>query len=128
MNQSGLEKRKISRLEDNVFISTDSSPSSTGEFKAVTQNIGVGGLMFETEEEISVGKELKFEIYQPTKSSKDIIFSLPVLAKVVWVKRIKKDHFEQGENRYMTGVEFMEIREEDRQRIAEYLEDNCIKR
>ncbi|MBI4655091.1 MAG: PilZ domain-containing protein [Nitrospirae bacterium] len=123
-----LERRKSPRLEDNIFVFNESGFSSTGKFKAVTKNISAGGLMFETEGKIPVEKELKFEIYQPTKSSKDVIFSLPVLAKVIWTKRTEKDNFEQGENRYMIGAKFIEIKEEDRQRIAKYVDDNYVKR
>lgn len=119
-----LEKRRFPRLEDNIFVFSDSGFSPPGEFKALTRNISAGGLMLETEKEIPIEKELKFEIYQPTKNSKDVIFSLPVLAKVSWIKKIEKDKFEEGENRYRVGIEFSEIKEEDRQKITKYVEQN----
>ncbi len=118
-----LGRRKFSRLKENIFIFGNSRLSQLKEFKAVTEDIGAGGLMFKTEEEIPDQGELELEIYQPMDCDKMMVLSIAVLAKVKWIRKIEKDNFEQGENRYMIGVEFIEIREEDRQRIAMYLEE-----
>jgi len=119
----GLEKRKFPRLKENMFILCSLPLSSSDEFKAITCDIGGGGLMFETERNISRESKLELELYQPIICSKNIIFSIPVLAKVVWKKEIEKDNFEQGENRYRIGIEFLEIKEEDRKRITKYVEE-----
>jgi c-di-GMP-binding flagellar brake protein YcgR len=119
-----LERRKFSRLKDNIFILGSLKSSPTEEFKAITNNISADGIMFETERNISKDSELELEIYQPVNRHKDIIFSIPVLARVIWVEELKKDNFEQGENIYRIGIEFSEIKEEDRQRVAKFINES----
>jgi c-di-GMP-binding flagellar brake protein YcgR len=119
-----LEKRKFPRLKDNIFILgvLNSTPIFIGaEFKAFTRDISGGGLMFDTDRDIPAGSELELEIYQPSNSGKNIIFSVHAAAKVTWTRGIEKDAFEEGENRYQVGVEFSEIKEEDRQRIVNFV-------
>lgn len=79
--------------------------------------------MFEIERDIPQDSGLELEIYQPVGRYKRMIFSIPVLAKVIWIRQIEKDNFEAGENKYKIGIEFSEIKEEDRQRITKYLEE-----
>jgi c-di-GMP-binding flagellar brake protein YcgR len=116
-----LESRRYPRLKDNILIFGNlmSSP-----FKAFTQDISVGGLMFESERNISKERQLEIEIYQPADPHKHMIFSIAVLAKIIWVKKIVKENFEPGENKYRIGMEFSKIKDEDRHRIAEYIENN----
>lgn len=119
----GLEKRKFPRFKDNIFILGKLRSSPTEEFKAFTENISAGGLMLESERDISKEGQLELEIYQPMNCGKKKILSIPVLAKVIWIRQIEKDNFEKGENKYKIGIEFSEIKEEDRQRIAKYVEE-----
>ncbi len=115
------ERRKFPRVEDNIFILGSLKANHAAGFKAFTRDISGGGLMFETDRNIPAGSELELEIYQPSNSGKRIIFSVHVIAKVAWIKGIAKDAFEEGENRYQVGVEFSEIKEEDRQRIVNFV-------
>lgn len=119
---SSSERRKYPRLKDNVFIFGNLTSNPTGEFKAFTRDISAGGLMFETEKDIPQDMRLDLEIYQPRDRRKSMIFSIPVLTKIVWKRKIEKDNFEQGENKYRVGIEFSEIKEEDRKIIAKYVE------
>jgi c-di-GMP-binding flagellar brake protein YcgR len=123
-----LERRRYSRLRDNVFIFGNVMTNSGDEFKAFTQNISVGGLMFETERDISQESELELEIYQPMESDKRVIFSIFVRAKVIWAEKRGKGNFEQGENRYRIGIEFSEIKDEDRQIVIKYVARRLLKR
>lgn len=116
-----IERRKFPRLKDNIFILGAVKANHAYEFKAFTRNIGGGGLMFETDRDIPAGSELELEIYQPSDSGKNVIFSVHVVAKAAWTKEIEKDAFEEGENRHQVGVEFSEIKEEDRQRIVNFV-------
>ncbi len=122
----GLEKRKVPRFNGQILISAHFN--STGEIKVLTENISEGGLMFETTRAIQRDTLLEMEIYQPICSCKSMIFSIPALVKVVWIKQRQKDHFEKGENKYTVGGEFLEIKEEDRQRIAKYVKDKMTGR
>ncbi|OGW30404.1 MAG: hypothetical protein A2X54_01120 [Nitrospirae bacterium GWF2_44_13] len=121
-----LEKRKFPRLTDNIFILGALKANHADEFKAFTRDISGGGLMFETDRDIPAGSELELEIYQPSNSGKRIIFSVHVIAKVAWTRAIEKDAFEEGENRYQVGVEFSEIKEEDRQRIVNFVNGHIM--
>jgi c-di-GMP-binding flagellar brake protein YcgR len=121
-----LEKRKFPRLKDNIFILGVLKANHAAEFKAFTRDISGGGLMFETDRDIPAGSELELEIYQPSDSGKNIIFSVHVAAKAAWTKEIKKDAFEEGENRYQVGVEFSEIKKEDRQRIVNFVNGSMM--
>lgn len=120
----GLERRRSPRLNDNIFIfgRLDSSES----FDALTGDINADGLMFEFNRDISQNIKLEMEIYQPIICCKSRIYSIPVLARVAWIRKIEKDHFEKGENQYIVGVEFLEIKEEDRQRIVKYAEESAV--
>ena len=130
-NPQNSERRTFPRIEDDIFIFINISPSSntvsntaTRRFKAFTKNISAGGLMFETEENIiERDNELELEIYQPVNPDRTMIFSLPVLAKVIWIQKIEKEHFENGENKYLIGVTFLHIKEQDRQKIVKYADE-----
>lgn len=124
----GSERRKCRRLKDNVFIFGNLTSSSTEEFKAFTRNISAGGLMFDTEKDIPQDARLGLEIYQPRDRRKTVIFSTSVLARVVWERKIEKDNFEETENKYRIGIEFLEIKEEDRKRIAMYVEEHPLEK
>lgn len=129
------ERRKFTRLEDNIFffgnLSSDSinlMPDSIGGFKTFTRNICAGGLMFEMDNNIiKESDKLELEIYQPINRDKTMIFSIPVLAKVIWTKKIEKEHFKNGENKYQIGIGFLEIEEEHEQKIAEYIKESAGK-
>ena len=120
-NVQNLDKRKFPRVKDNIFIRYLLGSSSYPKARAVASDISAGGLMFETEESIIPGDELEMEIYQPVKRSKNMIFAIPVLAKVIWRRTIPKDNFEQGENSYRLGLKFLEIKEKDREIISNYV-------
>ncbi len=117
-----LKRRKSSRLKDKIFIFGKFRLSPTTEFKVFTENISAGGLMFEIERDIPNQSELELEIYQPMDRDKRVILSIPTWARVKWLKKIEKDNFHQGENRYRVGIEFSEIKEEDTKVIATYIQ------
>lgn len=119
-----LERRRSPRLKDNIYIFGKLKTSPPEDFKAFTQDISAGGLMIETEKDISKESELELEIYQPRDRDKRVIFSIPIWSKVIWIQKIEKEKFEEGENRYRVGIEFSEIREEDRQRVAKFISES----
>lgn len=123
-----LEGRKFIRFKDSIFIFCDSGSDPSAEFKTITQNISGGGAMLETERQIRPGRELKLEIYQPAGRRKKVIFSIPVLAKVVWNRKIERTSFEEGENKYRMGLKFLDIKDEDRQRIVKYVEESVLEK
>lgn len=115
------ERRKYPRLKDNIFISYRLKSKI---FKAISQDISGGGLMFEADRKIPLGADLELEIYQPANSFKTLIFVIPVLVKVTWRKKIKYGFLEMGENEYKVGVSFSRMSEDNRKRIIKYVTDN----
>jgi len=116
-----LDKRNFSRIQDRILIICNSN-SSPG-LKAFTKDISAGGLMLELDRKIPVGDKLDLEICQPINRDKTIILSITTLVKVIWVGKIGRDKFEEGENKYKMGVQFLEINEDNRSRIADYIEN-----
>lgn len=119
-----FERRKFPRLKENIFIlyRLESAPSDKFN-KAFTNNISARGLMFEGETNIPAGTKLELEIYQPIKRSKTVILSIPAFAEVIWIRNIEKQNSELGENKYRIGIEFLEIKQQDRKKIVKYIEE-----
>ena len=124
-SHNGLKERKFSRVKENIFILQHLKSGNPDKFMAITCDIGGGGLMFETERSILQGETLDFEIYQPIDPRKIIFFSILAKAKVIWSRKIDKDNFGEGENKYRVGVEFLEINGEDRKRVDTYVKKLC---
>lgn len=120
----GLERRKLPRLKDNIFIFGKLGSNPIEEFKAISKDISAGGLMFEVEKDIPKESKLELEIYQPGNQDKTIFFSIHILARVAWIKRLERENLEQGENKYRAGIEFLEIKQEDRQRVTKFINES----
>lgn len=121
-----VERRKFPRIKDNIFILGNSSLRPKEKFKVFTKNICAGGLNFETDRSISQGEILDIDLYQPVDCLKNVIFSISANVKVIWTAEISESHFDE-ENRYEVGAQFVEIDDEDRRRIAKYVE-GCMHR
>lgn len=122
--QSGLERRKFPRVKENTFMlySLDAEPYT--EFKATVCDISVSGLRFATEINIAPQTKLTLELFQPFGCDKTTIFSITVKAEIVWIRKIIKEKTCcEGENIYEVGIRVMEIEEEDRYRITQYVEE-----
>ena len=78
--------------------------------------------MFEKENSFHAGTVLYLEIYLQSNPTEDTIYSTPNKAKVIWVNRKENASKELGSNKYQIGLEFIEMKTEDRERIIEYAE------
>ncbi len=120
---AGQERRKFQRIENPFFISYRlEGDHSFGVSKAIGENISGGGLMFEKENSFHAGTVLYLEIYLQSNPTEDTIYSTPAKTKVVWVNGKENVSKELGSNKYQIGLEFIEIKTEDRERIIEYVE------
>lgn len=129
------DQRQFPRIKDNIFIfgnlklhstnlGTNPLANPIGGFRVFAKNISAGGLMFETQRNIfDENDELELEIYQPLNRDKTKVFCIPVSAKVIWIKKMDKEQFKNGQNTYRIGIRFWEIKEEDRQKIIKYVKD-----
>lgn len=118
------EKRRDPRSEENIFTFYKLKSDNLDKFRAITCNISGNGLMFKTERDILKDEIIDLEIYQPFNQCKSIFLSIPVKSKVVWIEKICKNYFHEGENKFKVGMQFEEINEEDRKKIVKYVEEN----
>lgn len=120
----GIERRKHTRLDKNRGIVFYRLQGRNNErmLESFINNISVNGLSFGTFEPIKAGDNLECEIYQLIDCQKNIIISICVFTKVIWVNRKEKISKARGGDKYQIGAEFVEIEKEDRDRIIEYVE------
>jgi len=121
------ERRKFSRIEDNIFIFCKLKPDCRAT-EWITKDISEMGLRFESDKFVPPSTFMEMEIYHPLDYLKSRIVSIYVLANVVWVKEIKKGGRYKGSNRYIAGVKFTKISKQDRGIIVNYMKEKFKKR
>jgi len=120
----GSDKRKFPRVKENMLMlySLDAEPYT--EFKAIVCDISINGLRFATEMNMVPQTKLSLEVFQSFDRDKTTILSIPIKAETVWIRKIiKRKTCCEGENIYEVGIRVMEIKGEDRCRIAQYVEE-----
>ena len=78
---------------------------------AITRNVGENGLRIISNEFIPPATNLILEIFLPS-----LIGQIRALCKVIWAEKRRYS------NQYDIGMEFIEITEEDKRYIAEFIE------
>ncbi|MFB0527465.1 MAG: PilZ domain-containing protein, partial [bacterium] len=121
------ERRKFSRIGDNIFIFCKLKPDYR-VIEWITKDISEMGLSFGSDKFVSPSTFVEMEIYQPLDYLKSKIVSIYVLANVVWVKEIRKVNRCKGSNRYIGGVKFTKISKQDRGIIVNYVNERLKKR
>ena len=125
MNIAGLkEKRKFPRLNTRAFILYRfMEKKRLNMIKGFTNNISTGGLMFETDRQILTQGIFILEIYQPLGQSGEEIISISTTAKIKWVNQIDIPDKYKGSNKHRIGIEFVEMNNDERKTITEYVQD-----
>ena len=111
------ERRKFVRLNINVEINytiITLPPHKQFTIPIQSKNIGGGGICLISEQELKTGELLKLEIKLPEDPP-----TVHALGRVVWVKPFSLAT--EKSKRFDMGVEFIEISQEDRQRINKYV-------
>jgi Tfp pilus assembly protein PilZ len=110
-------KREFARLNLNVRVDwrkIDDTVDVLGKFPDATRNISAGGLCLSMDEELQVGDELQLRMELPPKKI------INAKGKVVWISEFEIDN--RGYKKmYNTGIKFIEIRDEDREEINEFV-------
>lgn len=110
-------KREFARLNLNVRVDwrkIDDTVDVLGKFPDATRNISAGGLCLSMDEELQVGDELQLRMELPPKKI------INAKGKVVWISEFEVD--KRGYKKmYNTGIKFIEIRDEDREEINEFV-------
>ncbi len=108
-----IERRKYPRLEEEILLVYKLAESAKIE-SCSTKDISGGGVSFETDVPASVGDIIWVEINKPARNGSGRLLTVYSFVQVRWVKRISKD-------RYEVGVEFTDMKEEDRNQIISYV-------
>jgi len=108
------ERRRFVRLDINVKVRWKRIEQINKEENEVTKNISGGGICLITEEKLNEGDTLYLEIELP---SGELIYAR---GRVVWVNEYEIIGVE-AKKKYDVGIEFIEIKEEDREEIGRYI-------
>ncbi|MCM8774490.1 MAG: PilZ domain-containing protein [Candidatus Omnitrophica bacterium] len=108
------ERRKFLRIEVavNVVYSVIGNEQLSGE--AVTKNISEGGICLVVHNKIDLNSLLSLKIHLPDGKE-----PIQVTGKVVW--KAEYTFIIIQESRYDLGIQFLDISETDRNRIANYV-------
>lgn len=111
---AGIERRRYPRLRAAVIEYSFLDKESIQE-AAFTRDVGAGGISIIVNEKIETATTLLLKIYLPEYND-----PLRAKGKVVWrqesIFKLPKT------TRYDIGIEFLEISEEDKQKISEYVQ------
>ncbi len=113
MKWNGSEKRRFIRAEYpcKIILVTPSEHTIITH----TENIGAGGVRVVIDEKLDILSTLLIELY---------ITAVPLVARgrVVWVVDTPVEAIDETE-RYDTGIEFYEIKDQDRRAINDLVEE-----
>ena len=111
----GIERRRYPRIHA-TFVEYSPIREIIPQKKSFTENVSPGGICFLVDEEIGVNTLLSLKIYLPDNRD-----AIEAKARVVWTKVSSFLSVEKRKH-YDLGLEFVEIDENDRQRIWQYIE------
>jgi len=111
------ERRQYPRVNTTMSIQYRGiRQASDSVMGAIARDISSGGIRVLVNEFISVFTRLVVEVYIPSTSE-----AVKVVSKVAWIQ--KRPHGEQ----YEVGMQFMDMAEEDRRNISEFVERSIPK-
>lgn len=109
-------RRRFSRIGEKVALQyrvrENDARSGADAGEPMSINIGGGGLLFGIEEPVAISAVMDIEINLPVSP-----IPMSVVARVVRVEEI------DAGNRYDVGVEFLEICDEDKRALEEFIRD-----
>ncbi|MEW6008920.1 MAG: PilZ domain-containing protein [Candidatus Omnitrophota bacterium] len=107
------EQRRFPRLDVRVKVEYQVLDSTQDKIKSFTKNVSQGGICLFLNSFLDKGTLLDLKLFMPDKKE-------PILAtgKIAWVEK-----FEVGDSKEEIegGIEFINISDEDRRRIAKYI-------
>lgn len=115
MMWAGIDKRKFPRVNYKCLIKIVDHGSEE-LFEAYTENIGAGGICVVLGKEFDLFKTAEIELYVFDNEE-----ALKCKGTIVWV--IRRTLNDAGTYEYDIGIEFTEISEKDKNRIAVLVDD-----
>lgn len=110
----GINRRKFPRANYKCLI-TIKRRLNAKTISTQTENIGAGGICVLVKEDLGLFQGVDLELFLEDKST-----PIKCGGTVVWV--VRKAGPKKGAFIYDTGVEFIDIRPEDREKISEVVE------
>ena len=112
------EKRKFPRVRADFGVQYKIKDSDSPPIKAVSVNIGERGIMMKIPKKLDMGTILELKITLP---SPHVIISS--LGRVVYVL----DNYWDEYPPYRCGVEFLELKEKDRETVRKFVNETIAK-
>lgn len=114
----GRERRRWPRVPAERDLRFSLGAEAQPKHASRMDNISVGGLLFETDEEVPVGTLLRLEIHIPDyhrpRSGKAVLGPITTLGTVVRTEAAEGD-------RYRIGVCFVNMAERDREEVERFV-------
>ena len=115
MTWEGMNQRKFPRVSYKCLIRV-ARDGREEEIDTFTENIGAGGICVVLDRDLGLFSEVSLEMYLG-----DYAKAVTCRGTVVWiVKRRPTDKTEM--ERYDTGIEFQNMKEEDKERLAQLVQ------
>ncbi|MFA5118920.1 MAG: PilZ domain-containing protein [Candidatus Omnitrophota bacterium] len=122
---SGKDRRCYARVKDHIFIFCYPQDNLTELIEAVTRDVSAEGLSFDTDVFIHKDTEFFLEMYAPVDYHKRVLESITIKVRVAWQELLV---LSQGANKWRVGLEFIAVNQEDRGKIAKYVEEGFVNR
>ncbi|MFC1698686.1 flagellar brake protein [Candidatus Omnitrophota bacterium] len=108
------ERRNFPRLATTVDVEYTVLKNSSLGAESITKNISAGGICLIVYEKIEPGTFLSLRLYLA-----DINLTVAAEGHVIWSSYFTMDA--DSRDRYDLGIEFTQIKEEDRQKLSKYV-------
>lgn len=119
-----VERRRFGRLNERIFIRYWlAQRAGATVYESFAGNISAGGLCFECERSMRTDTHLALELYQPLKGAAGRFLCIAARGQVRWAARNDTRPIYKGANNYLAGVEFVQIRRDERKQVATYVHD-----
>jgi c-di-GMP-binding flagellar brake protein YcgR len=114
----GVERRRSPRVRADFGVEYKVKDTDSSLIKAVSVDIAEGGIMMKTSEKLDIGSLLELKLTLPSPYG-----NIDTLARVVHVLENSWDEPPP----YRCGLEFHELKEEDRERIRKFVNEEIAK-
>jgi c-di-GMP-binding flagellar brake protein YcgR len=112
------EKRKFLRVRTDFGIKYKIKDSDSPLIKAVSINIGEGGIMMKIAKKLDIGTILELKITLPSP-----YLTISTLGRVIYVL----DNYWDEYPPYRCGVEFLELKKKDKELIRKFVNETIAK-
>ena len=102
--QARRQRRKFLRMSERwfAFYSLDQQPDRLVE--AITNNIGAGGVSFDTNRLLPKQSQIWIELYAPLPEQRQMVESIYIKGCVIWQRMLVG---KAGNNKFRVGVSFL---------------------